>query len=140
MVGLPQPCPELRIYSVSNVQSGTVTFGADFTFTANTSAIGSIRATIPPSCHQGISCAEFIHYLPGVPTCGGSSDCTCTIDWPRPVFPYASGTYTTTDDVLKLVPGDSLGRHYCVDGSTLHIFRTFEPYATIVDQISLAAQ
>ena len=113
--------------------TGAVSYAADLTYTANTTASGTIVVKLPAACltQQGftLTCAQVQQSLQAnlsgsdysSATCSGSSDCTCKLGL-SPQASASSGTYTTTAAGLLTeveTGGEPSQSDYCVNGSTL---------------------
>lgn len=125
-------CPDYRVDATGITASGTLSFKADMTFTSMVTIAGSEKLTLPLSCLNGLSCAEFNTAIltrmqqnpdPSIQsfTCAGSSPCVCTIT-PTPEVATESGTYTTVGNVLTTTPTGGVpdSVEYCVQGATAH--------------------
>jgi len=124
-------CPTASLTNVKVTPSGTMTFGADLTYTTDVSMTMSFTENIPTSCVSGASCATVNAALQAevgtngitAVNCTGSSTCACAITAAM-VLDMSSGTYTTAGTILTLTAtsgtsGDS--GDYCVQGSSLHL-------------------
>ena len=122
---------------IANIQlTGTVTYNADMTYTANTTFSGSETVTLPLSCltssNNQATCDQLGELFMGDPsnqtaTCSGTTTCSCKI-----VFSNATsmtmGTYSTTAAGIETdtpTGGTPSQSDYCVKGKTL----TLSPHA-----------
>ena len=135
------PCPGLTVTSIENHQSGTITFGADLTFTASLSVTGTITAAIPASCIDNMPCAALESFLGQegllVHGCTGTATCACAIDR-VPQSLAGGGTYVVGESQLELRPDGaaSVSKKLCVVGSSMHLMGANGP--TIVEDLVLS--
>ena len=114
--------------------AGSWTFGADLTYSTDSSMTRSESATFPPSCltMQGmtVTCAQLDAELKAQiggslqsASCSGSSDCTCVVTY-KPTAVSEDGTYTTAGNVMtRTRTGSGYGNRvdYCVKGKELDL-------------------
>lgn len=113
--------------------TGTATYGADMTYTENSTMSGTVVVNLPSSClmQQGLTltCAQVQQVLQlaiagsefSSATCTGSSGCTCKMVL-VPQMSTETGTYTATTAGLltqMATGGDTSQSDYCVKGTTL---------------------
>jgi hypothetical protein len=127
-------CPNETVSTSGLKVSGSVTFGADLTYTSNFTLNGSISLTIPSSCltQNGITltCDQLSQAFAAQPMMMGTSagscskasgGCSCKATVSDQTT-TETGTYTTTaSGALTLMPstGTTETDTYCVKGSTL---------------------
>jgi hypothetical protein len=118
-------CPAQTITNVTATESGTLSFAAGGTYTANLSITLSFTDTAPVSCIGATAtCADLqagYVFIGASATCTGTTVCTCTVALASNVA--EAGTYTTSGTSLNLTPAggqaDTMG--YCVQGNTLRL-------------------
>ncbi len=124
-------CPGASLSNAKYTPTGTLTFGADMSYTAAVTMGISFNMNIPASCLQGQSCATVdagIQSIVGTDgitsaTCTGSGSCTCAIAGTVDVE-ASSGTWASAGTTLTLTAtsgGNGDSGPYCVQGSTLHL-------------------
>jgi hypothetical protein len=116
-------CPAENISGVTATLTGYASF--DYSrYSFITSGQTSFGFTFPDSCRNGVSCdelaarTEFQNTYSTV-TCTGTSSCICHAVFS--VNHYDMGTYTTSDNVITMVPPAFANPSYCVQGNVLHI-------------------
>jgi hypothetical protein len=121
-------CATATLTDVSITPSGSLTFGADMTYTLSGSTTVVLKWNVPASCLAGETCdyfaSMFQDQLPAGATftCTGSTSCICTEAALAPNDDH--GTYGTTGSnvvVTSAVSSQTTTTGYCVQGSTLHI-------------------
>lgn len=129
-------CPQLTA-NVSNIQlTGTESFNADMTYSADEVLTASGQATIPPSCLQvngiTLTCAQADQLIQGLIAsspgqlqsahCAGTTTCVCGfVLAPMPLT--QTGTYTTSGTTITMTASDGTyaANQYCVKGNQLHL-------------------
>jgi len=121
-------CATATLTDVSITPSGSLTFGADMTYTVSGNTTVVLKWNVPASCLTGETCdyfaSMFQDQLPtgATFTCTGSTSCICTEAALAPNDDH--GTYGTTGSnvvVTSAVTSQTTTTGYCVQGSTLHI-------------------
>jgi hypothetical protein len=132
-------CPNLVIDVLDRSSDGTMTFGADGTYTASTVTSQTLRADLPPSCLSlngtPLTCSEAglaLKLALAVAPVVGNVDCTTTTRQLTCSCTFAlgpetieeAGTFSTLANRVTTVSFDgtsTASRTYCVEGgSTLH--------------------
>jgi hypothetical protein len=113
--------------------TGTVTYSADLTYTADSTISGNIAVTLPASCLTvngiTVTCTQLTQALMNMAdpsfasaSCvAAGSGCTCTVPEPAQTT-NETGTYTTTSaGLLTQSPANGTAdlSDYCVKGSAL---------------------
>jgi len=122
---------------VANIKlTGTITYNADMTYTANTMFSGSETVTLPLSCltssNSAATCDQLGELFMADPssqtaTCSGTTTCSCKIVFSNETS-MTTGTYSTTAAGVETdtpTVGDPSQSDYCVNGKTL----TLSPHA-----------
>jgi hypothetical protein len=122
---------------IANIKlTGTVTYNADLTYTANTMFSGSETVTLPLSClpssNGQATCDQLGQQFRGDPstqtvTCSGTTTCSCKIVFANETS-MTTGTYSTTAAGVETdtpTVGEPSQSDYCVKGKTL----TLSPHA-----------
>lgn len=141
------PCAQAKITSVQTSRSGTLTFGADGSFTEDATSTATFTLDVPGLClSDGQSCQSFgdsfgrpglkIDSMACSPTPGA---CRCTQVISGRVT--SSGTATIDGTTLTLSAPDHLSSEfsYCVQGDELHLDFVVTPLSTGVPQLQLGA-
>lgn len=120
-------CPAATVSVDGLSASGTVTYAANMTTTANTTIRGTMKMNIPASCLMGATCALVDASLkselsdPESPfssaSCTGSDTCSCSLVLKGTPM-TSSGTYTISGNQL-IEDGDA--NEYCVSGKELRL-------------------
>lgn len=124
-------CPTASLSNAKYTPTGTLTFGADMSYTAAVTMGISFNMNLPASCLSGQSCTTVnaaIQSIVGTDgitsaTCTGSGSCTCTIVGTVDVE-ASSGTWASAGTMLTLNAtsgGNGDSGPYCVQGSSLHL-------------------
>jgi hypothetical protein len=113
------------------VETGSVTFASDGSYTSTFQQTGTESFTTPAQCGTAAAdCAQrcaFFGWPSGKATPDGSG-CTCSQPIAKSGSP--SGSYTTTGAGVLTVAGESTSYSYCVQGNTLAITGIDERYLT----------
>jgi hypothetical protein len=125
-------CPQAEVASHSQTVSGSATFNTNMSFSLTENIAYSVTVSLPLSCTQGLSCADYGAYLaalasPGTSiACSGTSSCTCIQTSTE--GGTVSGTYVLSggDITLTNSTGSSSTAGFCVQGSTIHLI-TVDP-------------
>lgn len=125
MSSLQASCPGATIHVDKFTISGTMTLGADQTFTMAATRAASARESIPLACQPNVtSCAELSMSVSDggdsiVLTCTGTTTCDCTVDVTASGA-TETGTYTTSGTTFSATGGPGTVE-YCRAGSLLHL-------------------
>jgi len=128
--GLMDTCPTATVGGIRVSQSGTVTLGADLSYSASIVDDTSVSFTIPASCNtSGASCSVLAAYLQesvsgGTASCTGLGGCTCTLSMSQPQSD--TGTYSISGNSITInsaTNGSTGTEDYCVQGNTLHLLQ-----------------
>jgi hypothetical protein len=117
-------CPGSSVSNVNATESGTLTFTAGGTYTANVSATLSYTEMVPQSCIAPATCADLAagYAAFGITaTCTGTTVCTCNVAFPSSTS-TDSGTYTTSGTTVtstSSTDGDVDVMGYCIQGDNV---------------------
>lgn len=115
--------------------TGTISFGADKSYSESITSNGSVVLMIPASClpANGTTCAQLGPMLQGSggtgaspfssATCSGTTSCTCNLVI-APTTTADTGTWAsagTSIDLTSAANGPGGGGPYCVKGNELHL-------------------
>jgi hypothetical protein len=138
--GSTAACPTESDDARGLVLTGTMTFGADSSFTTTDTLSGTVVRSIPLSCARGAgagSCAQ-VEALIGSASyrsvrCTGASTCTCTIDL-VPTTASSTGTYVKATNLVTISQSDGSVEtdSYCVSGDTLTLVKHSDPTSGIL--------
>jgi len=118
-------CPGGMFDESGLTKSGTITFNADLTFTAETTTSGTMRMTEPLACLPSASncddvAASISTIAPATNSCTtAGSVCDCTSTYVMPFTLSRRGTYVA-DGGVAIYEGTFL-QDYCVEGDRLHL-------------------
>ena len=116
-------CAGLIADGTGLTQTGSMTFGADMTYSSTSTTSGTLKTVYPTECTAGLSCTDLATALSaGLPAGYSAPDCTTVASGCSCTFQVSgqttadSGTYTLSGNTLtqKRTNGGSLAIDYCV--------------------------
>jgi hypothetical protein len=121
-------CPDLSLGEVSLTPTGTLSLGADMSFTGALAVSTTMEVNYPTTCVGTATCAMLsdtlqstvgTHGITSV-SCAGAGSCTCTTVIDIPII-NATGTWATSGTMLTFAGAPGGDGPYCVQGSSLHM-------------------
>jgi hypothetical protein len=121
-------CPDLSLGAVTITPSGTLSLGADKSFTGSLVVDAVVDLIYPATCVAGATCDDVATALratvgtngvTGV-SCTGTDSCTCTTMQAIDIV-NATGTWATSGTQLTFAGAPGGNGPYCVQGSSLHM-------------------
>jgi hypothetical protein len=124
-------CPGLLADGTALIQTGSMTYAADKTYSSTSDLAGTLKTTYPAACLQGLDCAGFQALAEATAPSGDSSlscaggdsgSCLCTTTVSTTGI-MEHGSYTTNGHLLTQTrsAGSSLDIEYCRSGSSLSL-------------------
>jgi hypothetical protein len=132
-------CPNGTLATNTSSANGTITFGADGTFTASLGTSGTETLTLPNSCLISVddagvesqaTCSQFQDTINNAATPNATeqatcmtsdTNCVCNLTVTTPAAPVP-GMYSTAAATVNLTSMNGISSsEYCVQGSTLHL-------------------
>jgi hypothetical protein len=121
-------CPQALVTASGVNISGTATFTSGLTYTLAENLSYMLTISMPSTCTNGLTCADYgiyqAAYLPPGTTfsCTGTTTCTCTESTTK--SGSDTGTYVLSGSNATLTStttGTTSTNGYCVQGSTIHL-------------------
>jgi hypothetical protein len=132
---LQATCPGASVTAFDLGFSGTVTYNADLTYSANASETIDVTEMIPLSCLGFATCAAVVSDSPdSTLSCTGTTVCACHIRGSSPGI--ETGTYTVSGTNLTMVGPDHTSTDaYCVRNGQLHLMGISDTSGAVVGDI-----
>ena len=132
---LQAACPGASVTAFDLGFSGTVTYNADLTYSANANETIDVTEMIPLSCLGFATCAAVVSDSPdSTLSCTGTTVCTCHVTGSSPGI--ETGTYTLSGTNLTMVGPDHTSTDaYCVENGSLHLMGISDTSGAVVGDI-----
>lgn len=132
---LQAACPGASVTAFDLAFSGTITYNADLTYSANANETIDVTEMIPLSCLGFATCAAVVSDSPDTTlTCTGTTVCTCHIRGSSPGI--ETGTYSLSGTNLTMVGPDGTSTDaYCVENGRLHLMGISDTSGAVVGDI-----